>query len=332
MACYAYSVLTRWFSSVYCGAGSETALSKQSKQVVIASSMTPMDVNDISSRPETTDDVPESCQEPNRKGGDTAKVIIIPTETANYIMGHAHSAFVSTRTMSDMEDALICDGGATCTLTKTLENCTQCKPKVVEIQTAQGATIMSTTHLCLKTYYVRDRLGEIRPIVVKAYVVPGLKYDLLSVKGLNKCGYAVFHHPDPEESGVYAVINKKTDKAKSFPFMSEHSNLFYLKLEQMSAKRFEKQWGYELWHRRLGHASFRNIRDAIKCVNGLESLKHMTCDTHVKCPSCMTGKAFKASLEDLPKTKKVITKPLYQINMDSFSSSVKSIEGYFQIN
>ena len=63
------------------------------------------------------------------------------------------------------------------------KNCTRCKPKVAEIQTAQGATIMSTTHLCLKTYYVRDRSGEIRPIVVKAYVVPGLKYDLLSVKG-----------------------------------------------------------------------------------------------------------------------------------------------------
>ena len=94
----------------------------------------------------------------------------------------------------------------------------------------------------------------------------------------------------------------------------------------MSAKHFEKQSGYELWHRRLGHASFRNIRDTIKCVNGLESLKHMTCDTHIKCPSCMIGKA---TLEDLPKTKKVITKPLYQINMDSFSSSVKSIEGYF---
>ena len=147
-----------------------------------------------------------------------------------------------------MEDTLICDGGA---LTKTLENCAQCKPKVVEIQTAQGATIMSTTHLCLKTYYVRDWLGEIRPIVVKAYIVvksyaaPGLKYDLLSVKGLNKCRYAVYHHPDPEELGVYAVINKKTDKAKSFPFMSEHSGLFYLKLEQMSAKHFEKQLGYE---------------------------------------------------------------------------------------
>ena len=89
--------------------------------------------------------IPPTC------GG--AKVIIIPTETANYIMGRAHSAFVSTRSVADMEDALICDGGATCTLTKTLENCIQCKPKVVDIQTSQGATLMSKTHLCLKTYY-----------------------------------------------------------------------------------------------------------------------------------------------------------------------------------
>ena len=52
----------------------------------------------------------------------------------------------------------------------------------------------------------------------------------------------------------------------------------------------------------------------------------MTCDTHVKRPSCMIGKVTSG---DLPKTKKDITKPLYQINMDSFSLSVKSIEGYF---
>ena len=54
--------------------------------------------------------------------------------------------------------------------------------KGVRIQTAHGATIMRTTHLCHKTYFVKDRLGEIRPIIVKAYVVPGLKYDLPSVK------------------------------------------------------------------------------------------------------------------------------------------------------
>ena len=45
-----------------------------------------------------------------RKGGDTDKMIIIQVETCNCIMGHAHSAFVSTRSIDDMEDALICDG------------------------------------------------------------------------------------------------------------------------------------------------------------------------------------------------------------------------------
>ena len=36
----------------------------------------------------------------------------------------------------------------------------------------------------------------------------------------------------------------------------------------------------------------------------------------------------KAKLEDFPKAKRQIFKPLYQIHTDSFSSSVKSIEGY----
>ncbi len=100
--------------------------------------------------------------------------------------------------------------------------------------------MMNPTHLCYKTYYVCDRLGEVPQIIVKAYIVPGLMHDLISVKGLNKAGYAVIHHPDPEQSGVYDVINNKIDNSKSFPFMSEHS-IFYLKLEQMSTRQFEKQ-------------------------------------------------------------------------------------------
>ena len=242
----------------------------------------------------------------------------------NIIMDRSESAFVSTRILADIEDALICDGGATSTLTKSLENCTLVQQKVVEFQTAHCGTQMSTTHCCLKTYYVRDRLCEIRPIVVKAYAVPGLKHDLLSVKGLNQSGYRVIHDEDEEESGVFAVINKM-DKAKSFPFMSEHSNLFSLKLEQMSATQFEKQSGYELWRRRLGHSSDRNIRDSIKWNHGLEDLKGLTYEEHAKFPSCMIGKA---TLKDLPKARQVKVKPLHQINVDSFSSSIPSIEGY----
>ena len=59
--------------------------------------------------------------------------------------------------------------------------------------------------------------------------------------------------------------------------------------------------------------------------NWLESLKKMTFETHTKCPSCMIGKA---TLEDFPKAKFPINKPLYQVHMDSFPSSVKAIEGY----
>ena len=114
--------------------------------------MTPMDVNDISSRPETTIDVPVCCQEPDRRGGDTAKVIIIPAKTANYIMG---SAFVSTRSVADTEDALICDGGATCNLTRPLKIVHSANRRRWTFQTAQGATLMSTTLFCLKTYYVQ---------------------------------------------------------------------------------------------------------------------------------------------------------------------------------
>ena len=76
----------------------------------------------------------------------------------------------------------------------------------------------------LQNLFVKDRLGEIRPIIVQAYVVPGLKYD--KGKGLYRAGYAGSHHPDPEQSGVYAVINNKIDKSKSFAFINEHSNLF----------------------------------------------------------------------------------------------------------
>jgi hypothetical protein len=189
-------------------------------------------------RPPTIfNEVLDVVQLTDRKGGDNSKVIIIPAESASYITGKIRSAYVTTRSDEEWEDCLVCDGGATCTLMKSLENCSLCKPKVVVIQTAHGTTIMNSTHLCYKTYYVCDRLGEIRPIIVKAYVVPGLKHDLLSVKGLNKAGYSVYHHPDPEKSGVYAVVNNKIDRSKSFPFMSEHSSLSEIRTNECKTIR-----------------------------------------------------------------------------------------------
>ncbi len=162
--------------------------------------MTSRDVQDGSFSPDTTKDIQYKLQSSKLKGGDTDEEIVISESTMNIIMDRSASAFVSTRALADMEDALICDGGATSTMTNSLEKCTLVQQKVVEIQTAHGGTQVSTTHCCLKTYNVRDRLGEIRPIVLKAYVDPGLKHGLLSDKGLNQSGYRVIHDEDEEES------------------------------------------------------------------------------------------------------------------------------------
>ncbi len=71
-------------------------------------------------------------------------------------------------------------------------NCSDVQERVVAIQTAQGGTVMLTSHVCLKTYFVRDRTGELRPITTKTYIVKNLKRDLLSGKALNR---AVSNHP-----------------------------------------------------------------------------------------------------------------------------------------
>ncbi len=66
MAWYAYSVLSRWFRSEYNRAGSEPFLDQMAKQVVVASSVTPKDVNYGLRSPETTYDIPDAVQPTDR--------------------------------------------------------------------------------------------------------------------------------------------------------------------------------------------------------------------------------------------------------------------------
>ena len=75
----------------------------------------------------------------------------------------------------------------------------------------------------------------------------------------------------------------------------------------------------------MAHSTNQNIRESISCTTGIESLIGQIYKSHVKCPSCMIGKA---TLEDFPSLKRKVVPPLYQIDIDSFSSSVKSVEGY----
>jgi hypothetical protein len=92
-------------------------------QVMKAWSMTALDVQDGSFSPNTTKDIPYELKSSKREGGDTDEEVVISESTMNIIMDRSKSAFVSTRAPADMEDVLIRDGGATSTLTKSLENC-----------------------------------------------------------------------------------------------------------------------------------------------------------------------------------------------------------------
>jgi hypothetical protein len=64
---------------------------------------------------------------------------------------------------------------------------------------------------------------------------------------LSKAGYRirVFLDEDPQKSSVYAKYDGKVCKSKSFPFMSKHTNPFYLKTEQMNLRQLGRMLGYE---------------------------------------------------------------------------------------
>ncbi len=111
------------------------------------------------------------------------EMIYIPAEVEQYVFNGVEFAGVSTTTIEFSYDALMDDGGATCTVTKSFGNCAQIRPNVVAIQTAYGTTSIFTTHHCLRTYLVRDRTGMIRPIA--AHHAPTYRHDLLSAKCLN---------------------------------------------------------------------------------------------------------------------------------------------------
>ena len=68
------------------GEGSRTSVDQKFDQVMKASSMTPLDVQDGSFSPDTTKGIPYELKSSKRKGGDTDEEIVISESTMNIIM------------------------------------------------------------------------------------------------------------------------------------------------------------------------------------------------------------------------------------------------------
>ena len=231
----------------------------------------------------------------------------------------------SVKVIKDKSVAIV-DCGASSTLTGSLINATDIEEKVTIIETADGEERMRSSHKCIKTYFVRNRMGDPVPISVPALFVRGLPQDLIGGKAVNKINIRVILDDDPDICGLYPLTKDKEQHYQdSIEFISEYTDLFYLQTEEMDWTRFNAANGYEVWHQRLGHVPFRNIEQTIQHSIGLEGLIGKRYPKDHKCLSCMIGKS---TLENYPGSKEPDPRPMALVHMDVYSSSVTSIEGY----
>ncbi len=80
--------------------------------------------------------------------------IVLSKRIADYIFGREECAFVGQESeLNSAETEALCyDGGATTSWSSSFLNCTDTTERAVPIHTAEGGTVMMTTHVGLKTY------------------------------------------------------------------------------------------------------------------------------------------------------------------------------------
>ncbi len=122
--------------------------------------------------------------------------------------------------------------------------------------------------------------------------------------------------------------NNEQHYQESFEFISEQglpTDLFCLQTEQMEWTKVDRLSGFNLWYPRSAHAPRQNIKDTVEHSIGLEDLIGKRFDQNEKCPSCMVGKS---TVENYPELLEPASQPHERVNMDLYTSSVTSLEGY----
>ena len=219
---------------------------------------------------------------------------------------------------------LVTDCGATSTLTNSFANMSDVVPEVVSIHLAGEGISLLSSHRSYKTYYILDSTATPRAVTTKAFYVKDLKQDLLGGRALVNTGHRVILDQDDSISGVYPVTKGKIDPFNRFEFASG-KGLFYVKTVPLSASKYSTMSGYCLWHHRMAHVPNATLKLTIEHSDGLEDLVSATFSHDDKCPACMAGKGRQQAY---PNEKERATVPLERVYIDSFSSSVVSIEGY----
>ena len=97
---------------------------------------------------------------------------------------------------------IVMDCGASSSSTGSQLNTKEISEKVTRLEMADGAETMEATHHCMKTYFVRNRMGETKPITVPALYVRGLPQDLLGGKSLTRQNIRVILDDDADIGGI----------------------------------------------------------------------------------------------------------------------------------
>ena len=258
--------------------------------------------------------------------------VTIPCYLYDLLFGSRPKAYMAgqedKKIRPDEDKSNICtDTGASICVTGSLENTTDVVEKLVRVEMAENGTSMKATHVCMKTYFLKNRSGEVVSLTVPALYVKSVNQDLLSGKACNKIGVRIILDEDPDISGLYPLDKEKQQYLEeSIPFISEPTDFVLLKIEKMDRRKFHEQNGYGLWHRRLMHCTNQIIKQTIPFSKGLEKLADYKFDEHEMCPACMIGKS---KMQNVPEPGKRATRPLGKVNFDLIVSTIPSIEGYY---
>jgi hypothetical protein len=177
------------------------------------------------------------------------------------------------------------DCSALQTITCSLVSSKDLIEKVTIIETADGEEHMQSTHICTKTYFIRNRMEKVITITVPALFVNGLPQDPLGEKSVNLANVRVILESDPDICVFYAFDkNHEQHYQNSIEFIAEPTDLFNLQIKDMNWTTFDSLTGYDLWHRRLGQVSNSNIEQTIQHSIGLENLIGKACKQDQECP------------------------------------------------
>ena len=130
------------------------------------------------------------------------------------------------------------------------------------------------------------RIGKVRDSINDVLLVKGLVHNLISISKLCDKGYQIIF-----KKSHYAIFEKDSNEIKFF--RQRINNVYILDFENMSsdglclvADSCDAPW---LWHRRLGHVSFRVVSKLSPhdLVNRLPKVK-FTSDKI--CEACAKGK------------------------------------------